>query len=138
MLKIVIGEKKDVQTIFDNIKLIDIYNRYMSLLPIICSKLPDLHGNHYHSLVMKYILCTSILLDPSCSSVKNLTDTSFRTYSKDVYIKESIPIPLIKKYFKRFFSSFLSFDNKHLRLQEEAPTISLIVPFFQICKYHGK
>ena len=76
----------------------------MALLSIISIKLPELCDNHHSSLVTKYILSMSILLDPSCLSARDSTNTSLYTFSKDVYIKKSTSP--INNYFKNLFSSF--------------------------------
>ncbi|CAG8737878.1 5834_t:CDS:2, partial [Rhizophagus irregularis] len=78
--------KYAIQLVFDKIiELIETENyHYMALLPIISLKLPELCDHHYSSLVMKYILFTSILLDPYCLSVKNSTTSLYAYYDMPV------------------------------------------------------
>src|SRR5207248_7575595 len=74
LLEIAIERKNNyvVQSIFGKIiELIENEDYSMVLLPIISIKLPELYNHHYSNLVMKYILHTSILLDPYHPSVKN-------------------------------------------------------------------
>src|SRR5437764_7789709 len=85
---------------------------------------------------MKYILLTSILLNPLCSSVEKSINTSLYAYSKDIYIKKSTSPS--NNYVKNLFSSFYKILSHYLKKQEEIPTIptiSFIVPFPQICNY---
>ena len=72
---------------------------------------------------MKYILHTSILLDPSCPSIENSTNTSLYAYS--ISIKKSNYY--LSKYSINYF--------KKQKTQETTPTISFIVPFPKMCKY---
>ncbi|PKC10762.1 hypothetical protein RhiirA5_498240 [Rhizophagus irregularis] len=138
--------KSIFEKIFDLIKKED-YSLYMKLLPFICLKLPKLCDLHYTNLVTTYILHTIILLDPSCLSVKNLSNTSLYAYSKDIYVKKII---LSNSYFKSLLLSFyknLSHLGHYLRTQISSfyhklrsekiltPTISFIVPFPKLCKY---
>ena len=138
LLEIAIREnRKDViQSIFDKIiELVEKEDYGIALLPIISIKLPDLIDQHYSDLVMKYILHTSILLDPLFSSIKNTTNTSLYAYSKDIHIKKST---LSNNYVKSLFLSFYKLLSHYIKRQEETPTISFIVPFPQICNYQDK
>ncbi|GES78513.1 hypothetical protein GLOIN_2v1881038 [Rhizophagus clarus] len=70
---------------------------------IINSKLPQLCDNRYSSLVMKYILHTSILLDNSCASFKNSKNISLYAYTKELHIKRTSKaflgvLPIIYKF----------------------------------------
>src|ERR1051325_12050561 len=60
---------------------------YITLLPVISTRLPELYDRHHSGLVMKYISDTSILPDPSYSSVKDSKNTSPYAYSKNIYVK---------------------------------------------------
>src|SRR5207249_1586781 len=76
-----------VQEIFDKIfdKIKDESpNKWnnMKLLSIISLNLSRLHSN----LAAKYISYTSIILDPSCSSIKISSDISLNAYSKNISI----------------------------------------------------
>ncbi len=64
---------------------------FMMLLPFIVSlKLSKLCDHDYHSnLVIEYFLHTSIILDPTCLSVKNSENPSLYAYSKNIFIKKS-------------------------------------------------
>ena len=73
---------------------------------------------------MKYILHTSILLNPSCSSVENSTNTSLYAYSI-ISIKKS----------NYYLSKYLIHYFKKQKTQETTPTISFIVPFHEMFKY---
>src|SRR4051812_19763688 len=86
---------------------------------------------------MKYILHTSILLDPFISKVKNSANTSLYAYSKDTHIKKST---LSNNYVKSLFLSFYKILSHYIKRKETQitptiPTISFIVPFSQICNY---
>src|SRR6266542_1482662 len=89
ILKIAIEKRNDyiVHSIFNKIfKLIEDeeVNSYMTLLPLIISKLPILcDNNRYSNLVIKYFLRTSILFDPSYISIKNSKNISLHAYSKN-------------------------------------------------------
>ncbi|CAG8523211.1 9810_t:CDS:2 [Funneliformis mosseae] len=99
ILDIAIEKRNDyiVQSIFNKIiSLIDQENEnnstnYMMLLPYIISlklhKLCDHDFYRYSNLVIKYILYTSIILDPGCLSIKNLENTPFHSYSKNVIVE---------------------------------------------------
>ena len=102
----------------------------MSLLHIISLNLPKLYDCHYSSLVTKYFLHTSILLDPSCSSVES-SETSLCAYSKNIYIKKPT-----KSSLNQIYKIMLRFYDKFIKSQEKTPTISFVVPFPKICKYH--
>src|ERR1043165_8173235 len=150
ILKIAIDTNDDdiiqliIEKIFELIEKED-YG-YITLLPIISLKLPELYDRHYSGLVMKYILGTSILPDPSCSSVKDSKDTSLYAYSKNIYIK----LPSNYDYFEKvitvlfviftfpIFLIYKIFTLTHLKTQEKIKTISFIVPFPQICKYQER
>ncbi|GBC53683.2 hypothetical protein GLOIN_2v1881038 [Rhizophagus irregularis DAOM 181602=DAOM 197198] len=90
--------KYAIQLVFDKIiELIETENyHYMALLPIISLKLPELCDHHYSSLVMKYILFTSILLDPYCLSVKNSTTSLYA--EETLTVSFIVPFPQICKY----------------------------------------
>ncbi|CAI2183477.1 19376_t:CDS:2, partial [Funneliformis geosporum] len=99
ILDIAMNKRNDyiVQSIFNKIiRLIDQENEnnstnYMMLLPYIISlklhKLCDHDYYRYSNLVIKYILYTSIILDPACLSIKNLENTPFHSYSKNVIVE---------------------------------------------------
>src|SRR6266540_3083026 len=95
ILKTAIEEKNDyiVQSIFNKIfqyiKHGEI-NSYMTLLLFMIRKLPSLCDmDNYPHLVTKSFFYTSILLDPSCCSVKNSENNSLYAYSKIFHIKRS-------------------------------------------------
>ncbi len=138
ILSIAIDKQNDyiVQSIFNKIfKLIEDeeVNSYMTLLPLIISKLPLLcDSNHYSDLVIKYFLHTSILFDPSCVSIKNSENISLDAYSKNFYIKKSNK----NYYFNSFKNLLQSFYKENFKVQQQTfPKISFIVPFPQISKY---
>jgi hypothetical protein len=93
-------------------------------MSIISLNLLKLYNNYYSNLVMEYILCTSILLDPFCLIVKDLTNTSLNAYSNNINIKKS-------NYFSKNSICYI----KKQKIQEKIPTISFIVPFSKMCKY---
>ena len=119
----------------------------MALLHIISLYLPKLYDCHYSSLVTKYFLHTSILLDPSCSSVKNSTN-SLNAYSKYVSIKKMTKLDFQLNTLLTWIYTIIRiclifpiplqfFYNKCMKSQE-IPTIRYVVPFPQMCKYQEK
>src|ERR1043165_3977235 len=150
ILKIAIDTNDDdiiqliIEKIFELIEKED-YG-YITLLPIISLRLPELYDRHYSGLVMKYILGTPILPDPFYSSVKDSKNTSLYAYSKNIYIK----LPSNYDYFEKvitvlfiiftfpIFLIYKIFTSIHLKTQEKIKTISFIAPFPQICKYQDK
>src|SRR5581483_348133 len=84
ILEVAIENKIDsiVQKVFD--KILDITKNnicYYNNIRIISLHLPKLCNHYYSNLVMKYIIHTSILLNPSCPPVENSTNTSLCAYS---------------------------------------------------------
>src|ERR1051325_2034981 len=88
--------------------------------------------------LIKYILHTSILLAPFCSSVKYSTNTSLYAYSINIIdVKKPTILLSIIQYLLSLFIYFIHFIySKSFRTQEVIPVISFVVPFPQICKYH--
>ncbi|PKY30391.1 hypothetical protein RhiirB3_486260 [Rhizophagus irregularis] len=102
------------------------YNVY-KLLSFISLNLPELSHNCYSDFLIKYMAYTSIVLSPTCNSIKSSRNTSLNSYLNN-YIKKSG-----SNYFKSISSLYDRYLNKS---QEETRTISLIVPFPQIfCEY---
>jgi hypothetical protein len=112
--------------VFDEI--LDITKNSYNNMNIISLHLPKLCDHYYSNLVMKYILHTSILLNPFCLSVKNSTNTSLYAYPSNIGIKKS----------NYYFSKTLINYFKKQKIQETTPTISFIVPFHKMCKYQNK
>ncbi|CAB5375146.1 unnamed protein product [Rhizophagus irregularis] len=96
------------------------YN-YMIMISLISSNLTKL-CEHYPNLAMKYISCTSILLDPDCSSIScQINPSPIYTYSKNIYIKPSEK------------SEDKSSLKEKIEEKEINQIISFIVPFPHIC-----
>ena len=119
ILEIAIDKNIDtiVHKIFDKIGAVSTKN--MMLLSFISLNLPKL-CDHYYST--KYILRTSVILDPSCSSITNSKETSLDSYSK---------IPSINSRFKTMMISLYKNCNPLIQTQIETPMITFIVPFPQ-------
>ncbi|RGB39287.1 hypothetical protein C1646_740190 [Rhizophagus diaphanus] len=127
MLETAIQKKYNfvTESIFDKIfKYAENYSN-MSLLSSIDLNLFDLNYYEHSKLVKKFILRTSLALDPVCSSVMNST-SPYESYSKDIYIKYS-PSP-------NLFIKLVGIKES-LKPLEETPSIRFIVPFSLICKY---
>ncbi|PKY26630.1 hypothetical protein RhiirB3_528722 [Rhizophagus irregularis] len=134
MLSKIIDEKIDesfiefaVKSIFDKvIKLIEDDSENPNyMFPFINLNLFDLSNHFYSNLVMKYISCKSLILDPTCLSIINST-SPYKAYSREVYIKKS-----------SFIISLVKDIIKPIK-QEKTPAIRLIVPFSEFCKYDDK
>ncbi|RGB34068.1 hypothetical protein C1646_815643 [Rhizophagus diaphanus] len=96
------------------------YN-YMTMISLISLNLTKL-CEHYPNLAMKYISCTSILLDPDCSSIScSINPSLIYTYSKNIYIKPSYNKSLLKE------------KSEEKKKEENYQIISFIVPFPYIC-----
>ncbi|CAB4423412.1 unnamed protein product [Rhizophagus irregularis] len=110
-----------------NSQQLPVINQYMEFINL---KLPEL-SDRYSSLVIKYILRTSILLDSSCASFKNSKKTSLYAYSKDPYIKRTNRFIV---FLLDIFSSIYKFSSQTSK-EDLVQTISFIVPFPGIWKY---
>jgi hypothetical protein len=141
MLKIAAGKSKKTEkkyffvakTILDKIIQHDSTNYSITtLLPSIDLSLFDLSNYNDSKLARKYISITSLILDPTSSSVKNSTSL-YEAYSKDIYIEKSSS----NSFFNRLMRLFLTLykNIKDLKIPEETPSIRFTVPFSPICKY---
>ncbi|PKY58504.1 hypothetical protein RhiirA4_550081 [Rhizophagus irregularis] len=129
MLSKIIDEKIDesfiefaVKSIFDKvIKLIEDDSENPNyMFPFINLNLFDLSNHFYSNLVMKYISCKSLILDPTCLSIINST-SPYKAYSREVYIKKS-----------SFIISLMKDIIKPIK-QKKTPAIRLIIPFSEFC-----
>ncbi|UZO27119.1 uncharacterized protein OCT59_019325 [Rhizophagus irregularis] len=129
MLSKIIDEKIDesfiefaVKSIFDKvIKLIEDDSENPNyMFPFINLNLFDLSNHFYSNLIMKYISCKSLILDPTCLSIINST-SPYKAYSREVYIKKS-----------SFITSLVKDIIKPIK-QEKTPAIRLIIPFSEFC-----
>ncbi|GES73543.1 hypothetical protein GLOIN_2v1784920 [Rhizophagus clarus] len=122
MLKIAIEKKNDaaVQQIIKSTQ--DYSENHMTIISLNLAELCD----YYPDFMIKYISSTSIMLSPYRLRIGNSTNTSLNSYT-DIYIKES-------NYFKPISATYIRLI-RCLRIKEEIQTVSLIVPFPQICVY---
>src|SRR5581483_8520039 len=124
----------------------------MKLLSLIGKKLPELCNHNSNFLATKYLLNSSFLLAPFCSSVKYTSNTSLYAYSIDFVVKKSIPpsykylkiliiiifiIPfaIIHLLFISFIHLIHFYMGQNETREEIIPTITFIVPFPQTSKY---
>ncbi|CAB4437896.1 unnamed protein product [Rhizophagus irregularis] len=108
-----------------------------TLLPFISLNLPELCHNCYSDFLIKYMTYTSIMLSPTCNSIKSSRNTSLNSYLNNCIRKSHLG----SNYFKSISSLYDRYLNKSQeetrnKSREETRTISLIVPFPQIfCEY---
>ncbi|CAB4444874.1 unnamed protein product [Rhizophagus irregularis] len=121
------------KSILDKIIQHDSTNYSISaLLPSIDLNLFDLGDYNDSKLARKYISITSLILDPTSSSVKNST-SPYKAFSKDIYIRKSSTNNFLNSSITLFSSLYK--DMKDLRIPEETASIRFIVPFSPICEY---
>src|SRR5581483_8988495 len=123
------------QSVFDKLTefiKIDSHNIYnmKKLLFLISEKLPELCNHHSNFLITKYILHTSILLAPFCSSIDDFSkNTSLYSYSLGILKKSTI----YKLFNNNIFVYFINFINRnyyiYFKTHEYVPTITFVVPF---------
>lgn len=121
------------KSILDKIIQHDSTNYSISaLLPSIDLNLFDLSDYNDSKLARKYISITSLILDPTNSSVKNST-SPYKAFSKDISIRKSSTNSFLNSSITLFSSLYK--DMKDLRIPEETASIRFIVPFSPICEY---
>ncbi|RIA90148.1 hypothetical protein C1645_849677 [Glomus cerebriforme] len=139
-LKIVTEQKKDnyVRQIIESTQ--DYSENYMTIISLNLPKLCD----YYPDFIIKYILCTSIMLTPYRKKIGDSKNTSLHSYT-DIYIKRSnidntvfksssAVYKLLVRYL-RPISAIYEWLIQHLRIDDEIQTVSFVVPFPQICVY---